>query len=682
MSGCGFARRLPHPVVAFLLLLGVSALAIAALSASGAPTLIVVSPPGSPYHTSAPSLVLQASVDPPTATVTLNGAPVTANATGIFKQVLSLVEGSNNFTLAATDATNATTNRSFEVILDTVPPEIHIDSPMEASTITNRSALAVIGSTSEPSTVTLNGFLLLVDPYGHFSYDYSLADGVNVLRFSASDRARNIVVVTRTVVFDRYAPFLQVDAPVNGVVTNQTAIRVAGRTETSASIDANGVGATVNPLDGTFSAEGVPLVEGANVIRIEARDPAGNVKLETRTVTLDSQAPTISLNLDADVQTRLDTGIPVNRTRIIVRGTTDDLNATVTVAGRPAELASTSFMADVPLAEGANDVRIVARDAAGNARTFVLHVTRDTIPPIPWFIVPEDIAVVTQAAALDVEGAVGEDAVRVRILFVGPSGPTTEDLDLSAPLAPEGFIHFSAVVPLLEGADPHEVVAYATDAAGNVGTATFTYLLDRTPPTLDVLSVKPGPGGAWVNGTVEVGLGAVFVNGVAYTASDGRFAAWVGLPFALPGNYTLSVVARDAAGNERSENVTARVDLPYSLFDIRLNSGPFRDPAEGERVELSLVGWEAIPPDASVGWSLDGAPIGNGTSVSDFLVPPGTHTVTVTASNGTWSASASRQFTAVAAFGGAAGIAVAAAILAASVGLAAVFLYRRRRAGQ
>jgi len=681
VSACGFGKRLRRSLVPFLLLLGVSAAAVAALPTSAAPTLIVLSPPGSPYYTSSSSLTLLASVDPPNATVTLNATPVTANATGFIEQVLSLTEGSNSFTLEASDAMNETSRRSFEVMLDTVPPGILLDSPLEVSTVTNRSVLAVRGSVSEPATVALNGFLLPVDPDGNFSNNYSLADGVNVLRFTATDRARNNFVVTRTVTFDRYAPFLQVDVPVNGVVTNQTAIRVAGRTESSASVQANGVAAIVNPVDGTFSAAGVPLLEGANVIRVEARDPAGNVKVETRTVTLDSLAPTLSLNLDADLQARLDTGLPVNRSRIIVRGATDDPNATITVAGKPAELASATFILDVPLAEGPNDVRIVARDAAGNARTFVLRVTRDTIPPIPWFIVPEDPSVVTKAPVLDVEGAVGEDAVHVRIHFTGPSGPTTEDLNLSAPLAPEGWVHFNTLVPLLEGADPHEVVVEARDAAGNVGTASFTYLLDHTPPALTVVSISGAPGGAWVNGTVEVGLDAVLVNGVAYTASDGRFAAWVALPYATPGNYTLHVVARDAAGNERGTNVTARVDLPYTLFDIRLNGEPFRDPVEGARVDFSLNGWEALPPDASVGWALDGAPLGNGTSVSDFVVPPGAHTVTVTASNATWSMSASRHFTAASPFSGTASVVIAGAVLATSAALASVAIYRRRRAG-
>jgi len=60
-------------------------------------------------------------------------------------------------------------------------------------------------------------------------------------------------VVVRAITFDATAPFLQVDTPVNGLLTNH--INVTCRPDGAATrADGQRLAGVVNPIDGTFAA--------------------------------------------------------------------------------------------------------------------------------------------------------------------------------------------------------------------------------------------------------------------------------------------------------------------------------------------------------------------------------------------------------------------------------------------
>lgn len=80
--------------------------------------------------------------------------------------------------------------------------------------------------------------------------------------------------------------------PTPGLVTNLPAIDVSG------TVSGDGVGVTVNGVAaavsaGEFSAIGVPLVEGENILTAVATDSAGNVATDSVSVTLDTMPPVV-----------------------------------------------------------------------------------------------------------------------------------------------------------------------------------------------------------------------------------------------------------------------------------------------------------------------------------------------------------------------------------------------------
>jgi glucodextranase-like protein/Big-like domain-containing protein len=122
------------------------------------------------------------------------------------------------------------------------------------------------------------------------------------------------------------------------------------------------VGEAEPDRDGSFSAE-VELIEGSNVFTATAANYAGSSPAsEPVTVTLDTTGPLV-------------TWTPTDRAgffeaRLVVSGTATDPGAgvgEVLVNGAGASLtADGNFAAEVQLAEGENEINLVARDRLGN----------------------------------------------------------------------------------------------------------------------------------------------------------------------------------------------------------------------------------------------------------------------------------------------------------------------------
>lgn len=169
-----------------------------------------------------------------------------------------------------------------ELIL-VVPVEIAISTPAPDQLL-GVPVVRIEGTISaNVQSVRVNGLAATLGS-GTFSLDaLGLHDGVNQLVAVAEDGAGNTGAASVRVIADTTPPALSITSPAAGAVLSEPRADVAGLvndltlgtvSETRVTLTVNGIPAAV--LNRSFAAPGVPLLPGANVLRAEATDRAGN----------------------------------------------------------------------------------------------------------------------------------------------------------------------------------------------------------------------------------------------------------------------------------------------------------------------------------------------------------------------------------------------------------------------
>jgi hypothetical protein len=125
---------------------------------------------------------------------------------------------------------------------------------------------------------------------------------------------------------------------------------------------------------------GTPLPEGTHVFRVRATDDGGNHAIVSRTFTVDTKPPSLSIGFGPS-------GTTGDSTPLF--GFAAEAGATVQCSidqGTPAYgpcASATTHAAVAPLADGAYVLRVRATDAAGNQTTVTRAFTVDTVPQAP-----------------------------------------------------------------------------------------------------------------------------------------------------------------------------------------------------------------------------------------------------------------------------------------------------------
>jgi hypothetical protein len=262
-----------------------------------------------------------------THTLTYNGTSGKYEATITAPTITSFNQAGGYYgvTVTATDqAGNSTQQTSTNtanrlVVKEKVAPVISALSPAAsarlttaAPTITGTLKDETNGSGVKTSTFVLkingvavdNAGVTFTAVTGGFTFSYAasgLAQGAHTYTVDVSDNDGN-AAVQQSVAFtvDTVAPTLNVTAPAQSLITNQASITVTGTTSDATSnpttiaikVNATDAGA-VTVTSGAFS-KAVTLAAGANTIEVKATDSSGLTTTVTRTVTLDTVAPTIT----------------------------------------------------------------------------------------------------------------------------------------------------------------------------------------------------------------------------------------------------------------------------------------------------------------------------------------------------------------------------------------------------
>ncbi len=165
----------------------------------------------------------------------------------------------------------------------------------------------------------------------------------------------------------------------------------------------------------SWTASGIVLQAGTNVLTVTARDAAGNTATDSVTVTLDTTAPTVAITSPTASPTYTTTS-----SSLMLGGTaSDNIGVTqVTWAnsrgGSGMATGTTSWTASgIVLQSGTNVLTVTARDAAGNTSTDSLTVTSDTTPPTVAITSPTSNPTYTTSNSLLTLGGTGSDNLGV-----------------------------------------------------------------------------------------------------------------------------------------------------------------------------------------------------------------------------------------------------------------------------
>jgi hypothetical protein len=261
------------------------------------PTVSITSPTsGTTFSTSSTSLTLGGTaadnigVTQVSWTNSAGGSGTASGTTSWSAAGIALRPGSNALTVTARDAAgNAATAQLTVTVTDTTAPSVAIATPTSAVThVTRTSPLALGGAASDNVAVTQVSWANSAGGSGTATgtatwsvAGVALQPGSNVLTVTARDAAANARTATLTVTYDPTAPTVSLTGPTSGVTVSGTT------TITAAAADNVGVAGVQFLLDGaalgaeqtsgfSLAWNTLAVSNGAHVLSARARDAAGN----------------------------------------------------------------------------------------------------------------------------------------------------------------------------------------------------------------------------------------------------------------------------------------------------------------------------------------------------------------------------------------------------------------------
>ncbi|GAG15410.1 unnamed protein product, partial [marine sediment metagenome] len=244
------------------------------------------------------------------------------------------------------------------IILDistpTIPGLDTITSP------TNISPQILSGTKEVNSSILINGTeVISLNSSTDWSYSYNLSEGANNISITSRDAASNeSLSITANIILDAISPMVPT---INSIIspTNISTQILSGTKEADTSILING--AEVIPINSeTTWSYSLHLTEGTNSIFITSCDTAGNESSSvSTTIVLDISTP--------EIPTLNNVTSPTNISPQILSGT-KETNTSIWINGVEVVPlnSSTDWSYSYNLSEGANNISITSRDAAGN----------------------------------------------------------------------------------------------------------------------------------------------------------------------------------------------------------------------------------------------------------------------------------------------------------------------------
>jgi parallel beta-helix repeat protein len=276
-----------------------------------------------------------------------------------------LTDGDQHILVRATDAVGNQAVVGLNFTVKTRITVLDVTAPAEGQ-ITGATAILVNGTTETGANVQVNGRQARLVG-GRFSEEVLLTEGNNTIFITATDDAGNTATITRTVVLDTTAPFIELRSPRNDSYINIRQTAVLGRTEPGAKVLVNGQ-VLVNS-DGRFS-QSVDLPDGTSMINITVLDLAGNVNSTQVVVHVDTVPPALDIS-----SPRM--GRHTGRGNITISGTTKPFSTVTSGEAVASAGEDGTFSLNVTILYGNNTLLIKSTDRAGNVNSVTWYVVRD-----------------------------------------------------------------------------------------------------------------------------------------------------------------------------------------------------------------------------------------------------------------------------------------------------------------
>lgn len=421
------------------------------------------------------------------------------------------------------------------------------------------------GIYSSYASIVANNNNIHSNGYNYYKANTSYVDDATNNWWGTSDESQIAAgIFSQTAGGVDYIPFLTGPVPPTPRLTagsqlvNTVSYAVSGSAQSGAQIRiyVNTVEQLIVDVqpDGTFSGA-VNLIEGANSLYAEAfNSTTSSAPSNTITVTLDTVPPVLTLSAPVS-------GDLVN-TYPMFTGSIDE-PATLTIMGLPATLANDNSFSHGPvaLAEGLNNVGLIATDLAGNTTTRNITLTLDTTPP-PDLNMGLVTYSILNGGNVTVTGGAGASEADARIYVANARTGETTLVIVDA----EGA--FTASI----AAQPGDMLTLvATDALGNQ-TAWNQEVVAGAAVALSISATTPSDG-VTINGT-QITISGLFqgpegtgivVNGQVAEQHADRFLA-NNIPL-VSGANTIEIIATTPEGETYTHTMTltSTGSIPFSV---------------------------------------------------------------------------------------------------------------------
>ncbi len=359
-----------------------------------------------------------------------------------------------------------------------------------------------------------------------------VADGNHSFDIKATAHGVTGALPTYAFVIDTVAPTLAINTK-PALQSNQTTgsfTFTAGMDATSVTCALDGGAAAACSSSKTYNG----LSDASHTFVVAATDAAGNTRTQSYTWTVDTVAPVIMISGQPPAAT--------NNTSAAFQFTvTGATTETCTLDGGAAQNCTTSA-SYTGLANGNHTFVLAASDAAGNTASQSITWNVDTIPP---------------SVMINSSPAADTNSTSASFTFSAEAGSTTTcQLDGANPQACNGS--FTATVAANVS---HSFTVRATDAVGNVGTASFTWMVDTIAP---VISIDSHPGSLVTSRnpsfTFHDDDGSALGCSIDFGGNVGCAGGAMSYSNLADGGHTFAVSAQDGAGNIGVQSFSWTID--------------------------------------------------------------------------------------------------------------------------